>query len=98
LFGEKLVSFFISGALVWESMTAPVKFNRKFRDRAEEIKEVNATWIPPLLYMESKTCSYLVYDILQGQSAIIKSICQTVVSVSRKKIGGDKREKIAKLF
>jgi len=45
LSGDKPVSLFISGALVWKSVSAAVKFNREFCDRAEKIEEVNAAWI-----------------------------------------------------
>jgi hypothetical protein len=43
--GEKLVSFFISGAPVRETMSATIEFNREFRDCAEKIEEVNAARI-----------------------------------------------------
>ena len=42
LYGEKLVSFFISGALVWETVPAADEFDRELRDGAVEIEEVNS--------------------------------------------------------
>jgi len=40
------VSFSISGALVWKTMSAAIEFDRQLRDRAVEIEEVDAARIP----------------------------------------------------
>jgi hypothetical protein len=42
---EKLVSFFISGAPVWKTMSATIQFNREFCYRAEKIQEINSARI-----------------------------------------------------
>jgi len=44
LFREELVSLLVSGALVRESVPASIQFDRKLRDGAVEIQEVDPTW------------------------------------------------------
>jgi hypothetical protein len=43
--GEKLVSLFILGALVWETMSTAIQFNRQPGQRAVEIQEVDAAGV-----------------------------------------------------
>ena len=42
LAGEKSVSRFVSGPLVWKTVSAAVEFDRELRNRAVEIEEVDA--------------------------------------------------------
>jgi len=50
------VSFSISGALVWKTMSAAIEFDRQLRDRAVEIEEVDAARIPAAEFIQWIVC------------------------------------------